>query len=266
MGGFEFDLNKVSYANCRNCKFFTAMTCEGCQGNICYFFRNDGNYVPFSVVFSKDMLARDLRDYNDNRLPDDCPYYVQSCLEGFDNDGIGSLVDEEWADYSKLHEAKMSEIDFKAPLFKFVMENDRGFGKWIEEHINDTVWTAGEGADATAFMHLSFEGDGVDYSWMTPGRPETFRDGRTRVRISYMMNDHKKMRWGASGLLKIAFCKALERGANDMYALTYNAFGVDALLCQNGFKGGIWKTDVGNDDDAAQQVLVRSLDEETKIR
>lgn len=261
---FGYCSNKVAYCNCRECGMFTTVVNgDGTGGSVCWFLRDGGNYLPFSTVFSKEMLEGEIADYKENPLPDKCPFYSQSCLSVFSGDDEPSGVAlEEWADYSRISKVRVSDVDFSVPLFSRLRDIDPSFSEWTETHGSDWCWIlAGDGGEAAAFAHISEDADGSDYSWVLPKpREPLFGSGRRRIRISHLVCDDGKARFGRMGILRIAFFTALREGVDEMYAVTYPCLGNDDELRRSGFVGGYWSASNGDDCDAAQAVHVVRLD------
>lgn len=261
---FGYELNKVAYSYCRECDFYKAIiNKDGTGGNICFFCRDDGNYIPFSTVNSKTELKREIEDYKENCLPDKCPYYSQACVAVFaGDDEAEELAEQEWNDYSKIVVKKISEINFDSSLFDYVKSVDPNFKNWADEYINNDCYCIFDGDDIIAFMSLDLEGDEKDYSWIIPEpKYPLFAKGRRRIRISNMLCNSEKALFGKNGLIKMAFLKALELKCDEIYAVSYENCGVNGILARNGFKGGFWNASNGDSDDAAQTVMVFRLDD-----
>ena len=76
-----------------------------------------------------------------------------------------------------------------------------------------------------------------------------------------MLCDDEKAPFGKIGLIKTAFLKALELKCDEIYAVSYDNCDINNVLARNGFIGGFWNASNGDNDDAAQTVMVFRLDD-----
>lgn len=257
----NLDINTNAYSICRNCKFFNIVINDDRTGGNHCFFCKTGNYIPFTVVNSQKELRKEISEYKDDPLPDECPYYSQSCMAVFSGeDETELLIGEEWKDYSRLVKSSVSDANTDSPIFSYVKEMDPRFQERMKE--DGDCWLLDDGGETLAFMQVALEGDEADYSHIMPApKPPLFAKGRKRLRISNLLYDTEKAPFTGEGLLKKAFLTALEAQVDEIYAVTYSNCPACSLFARSGFLGGYWNVE-GDNDDAAQSVFAMRLDKE----
>ena len=254
-----FDQNKMVFSACRDCACFRAFKFDGNAGFCCSEGKVENCFIPFDYpLLDKDARKRAILKYNENPLPDDCVFHTQCSMLCFMDDE--SAIDEIASDEYEIEEKTVGELDLSGKIFNDVLERDASLRKWCCNVKDAIAILLKKDGEIHGFAFLTIEKD-YDYTWIQPHPPAKhyFQKGESRLGIRQLYADdaiHNAYRI----LLSLAFMKAIEKNADEIYAISYS----DTLrfIAMNGFKhvGYMFGGD-GGDDDASANVLVRKLND-----
>lgn len=251
--------NRMVFSACRNCSCFRGIVIDGKNGFCCAEGDVNGNFISFDYPhMSNEERLEQLLEYQENDLPDGCPFHTQCSMLNWMEDE--SVVNGIALEGLSIAEAKAGDVDFREPFLSEAVERDSGLVDWCSSHPDATVVFLERDGKRIGFAILTSERD-CDYSWIQPSPPERhyLQKGSNVVGIRAIMVDGNDS-FSVKMLIGMAYRKAVVEGATDFYAIAYED--VCGIFSNCGFRSaGYFFGGDGSDEDKGAVVMVKKVND-----